>query len=170
MTTIPSNNSDLANELCSGPPPGTQVTQPQIARHKLDEHADSARLEYATSQLCIKCRHVFDSWPSILQAISEGDQFVEYSHCDNVDLFEEAVSKGYYLCIHFFSQFSENDIENAHRALGEGIMDKLYFTVALTSDRGIAEVRNWKLTLSLPLQEGLELAYMGMKVAKVSGK
>ncbi len=170
MTTIPSNNSDLvlANEFCSGPPPGTQVTQPQIDRHMLNEHAGG--VQYTASQLCIKCRHVFDSWPSILQAICEGDQFVEYAHWDNVDLFEEAVSKGCHLCIHFFSQFSEKDIENAHRALGEGIKDKIYFTVASNSAGGIADVRDWKLTLSLPLQEGLELAYMGMTAAKISGK
>jgi hypothetical protein len=169
MKNLPTNSADI--NLSSQPPSESlDRIQPQPGKHKHADHIGGARRDYTTSQLCIKCRRVFDSWLSIVDAISKGERCVEYAHWDNVRLFEEAASNGCHLCIHFFAQFSEEDIENAHRALGVETISRLWFTVMSTWNGGVEDVKNWSLTLSLPVEEGLQLAYMGMTSTTTTSK
>jgi hypothetical protein len=93
----------------------------------------------------------------MLHAIENGEDFVEYIHWDNV-IFLQLSADDCILCAHFLHQFSIDDLEEVQRIM-PCISPKLKLLVL--SDKNPDDPTSddfWRLSLSLPLEEGPALA------------
>ena len=108
------SSADLPVELARIPDAKAPYHPPPAGTHKLSDHIGLGKQKHTKSQLCAKCQHVFDLWLDIVEAMDGGEEFVEYSHWDNVLLFESAASDGCHLCILFLNELKESELKGAH--------------------------------------------------------
>lgn len=146
-------NMDLNPECCA------------LGMHKRSKHVCDQE-GHTSSQLCVKCRYMFDNWSLATDEYDQTHPYAEWQHWENVLAFKDAASKGCHLCILFLSQFKEFEIKDAEVAMRNDKMDKLSILAQRESMIEGASRQSgqgcWSLTMILPLSDGPALSVLGM--------
>jgi hypothetical protein len=112
------------------------------------------------SEICGKCQHIFDEWDHIVYDYELGEDFVSYSHWENVTLFKNSADNCH-LCAQFLNQFSDGELADAARS-HEEIASRLDIIMAPFLWTRHEFEDNWRLSLYLPLMEGPAIVEVSM--------